>query len=150
MDTEEEVFLNGPSTSASVLHVENSFPKLPRKRPLTLANAPGRESGSFGAKRRLLCRHGDIDERMLLSIADAVGSKYTELGVELSVPYKWIQSNVENRPGMSKDNLKAMRVLDEWKSRAGEKFTYSELARALETDVVGLRSVAAKFCYSTS
>ena len=105
---------------------------------------------SGGVKRRLLCRQGDIDERTLLRVADAVGSKYTELGIELGLHYKWIQSNIENKASMTRDNLKALCILHEWRSRAGEEFSYSELAKVLEADQIGLRSVANQICYTTS
>ena len=79
-----------------------------------------------------------------------MGSKYTELGLQLGLSYNWIQSNVENKTSMTRDNLKALCVLHGWRDRAGEEFTYSELARALEVEEVGLRSVACQICYATS
>ena len=101
-------------------------------------------------KRRRLHRTCDIDERTLLRIADLVGSKYTELGIQLGLDYKWIQSNVENKPSMNKDHLKALCVLHEWRSRSGEEFGFAELAKALEAKEIGLNSVAMEICYDTS
>ena len=144
----EEVFLREPSASVAGLHY--AVHTLPRKRPLNPVNASGHPDHPIKAKRRLLCRQGDIDEKTLLKIANAVGSKYTELGLQLGLNYNWIQSNVENKANMTKDNLKALCVLHGWRARAGEEFTYSELARALEVEEVGLRSVACQVCYATS
>ena len=140
----EEVFLGEPANIPSSSDGGNIY-TLPRKRPLTSTAPP-----SGGAKRRLLCRQGDIDEKTLLRIADAVGAKYTELGIELGLNYKWIQSNVENKANMNRDNLKALHILHEWRSRAGPEFSYAELAKALEADQIGLRSVAVEVCYTNS
>ena len=138
----EDLFIGESSNIASSSDSRDIY-TLPRKRPL-----PSAPSG--GAKRRLLCRQGDIDERTLLRIADAVGAKYTELGIELGLNYKWIQSNVENKASMTRDNLKALHILHEWRSRAGPEFSYAELAKALEADQIGLRSVAVEVCYTNS
>ena len=143
----EEVFLGEPSTASSNVMLPSIDTRgdytLSRKRALN-------PTPSGGAKRRLLCRQGDIDERTLLRIADAVGSKYTELGIELGLNYKWIQSNVENKASMNRDNLKALHILHEWRMRAGPEFSYVELAKALEADQIGLRSVAVDVCYTNS
>lgn len=162
----EEVFLGEPSTSAATL--QSTAPLISdisppsvwdgpgkRKRPLNLVSSHQSCEAYYGntsgrAKRRLLCRQGDIDERTLLRVADAVGPKYTELGIQLGLHYKQIQSNVENKASMNKDNLKALWVLHEWKSRSGEDFCYAELAKALEADEIGLHRVAVQVCYNTS
>ena len=104
----------------------------------------------MSSKRRKAYCTGDIDERTLLRIADSVGSKYTELGIQLGLDYKWIQSNVENKPSMNKDHLKALCVLHEWRSRSGEDFGFAELAKALEDKEIGLNSVAMEICYDTN
>ena len=57
---------------------------------------------------------------------------------------------MENKPSINKDNLKALRVLHEWKSRSGEEFGFAELAKALEAKEIGLNSVAVEICYDTS
>ena len=126
----------------------------PHKRLLTQAfSSVSSNSGvSLGgaAKRRRVCHSGHIDERTMLRIADAVGSKYTELGIQLGLYYKWIQSNVENKSSMTKDNLKALGVLHEWKARTDEEFGFAELAKALEAKEIGLKRVAMEICYDTN
>ena len=153
----EDPFLCQPSTSAMttplIINPQDTDPlPPPRKRQLNQAlSHPTYESSSpRRPKRRRLFRTGDINDQTLLAIAEDVGSKYTELGIKLGLDYSWIQSNVENKPSMNKDHLKALHILEEWKSRSGEEFGFVELAKALESDVTGLNRVAVKFCYDTN
>ena len=153
----EDPFLCQPSTSAMptplIINPQDTDPlPPPRKRQLNQAfSHPTYESSSpRRPKRRRLFRTGDINDQTLLAIAEDVGSKYTELGIKLGLDYSWIQSNVENKPSMNKDHLKALHILEEWKSRSGEEFGFAELAKALESDVTGLNRVAVKFCYDTN
>lgn len=81
-----------------------------------------------------------------MAISKETCSEYTELGLQLGLEY----NDIQNALSTAKNNslhLKTFCILQEWKKRAGNDFTFTVLARALENENVGLATVAQKFCY---
>ena len=98
------------------------------------------------SKRRLFLRDDDIDDETLLDISQAACSKYTDVGIRLGLPYSVISSTIGGVGSSKPEHLKMFYVLQEWKERAANKFTFDVLSKALED--VGLASVARNFCYT--
>ena len=69
-------------------------------------------------------------------------TKYTSLGAELGLDFEDIAA-VEGADRNNSDQLRAIDVIKRWKDGAGSG-TVGELAKALASDEVGLRNVAAK------
>ncbi len=98
------------------------------------------------SKRRLIFRDDDINDQTLLDISQAACSKYMDLGIRLGLPYTVITSTIGGVGSIKPEHLKMFYVLQEWKGRAANKFTFDVLSEALED--VGLASVAHNFCYA--
>ena len=72
---------------------------------------------------------------------------WNEVGIQLGLPYKVVES-VCGQMGSHSGHMKGFHILQEWKNRSGDDFTYHHLARALEE--CGLTSIARKYCYNAS
>ncbi len=60
-----------------------------------------------------------------------------DVGVELGMEYKDLKNTIENNPKIQ-HHLQPMEMLQKWRSKAGDSFTYATLASALEE--VGLNT----------
>ncbi len=79
-----------------------------------------------------------------MKVARTVGAKWEEMGVALGLDFGTIKSTVSDVGGRP-EHMKAFYVLQEWKGRACEEFTYAKLASALEE--AGMHSCAQIHCY---
>lgn len=82
-----------------------------------------------------------------MEIAREIGGKWEEVGVALDVDFKVLKSVVASETAKV-DHMKAFYMLQEWKGRAADRFTYKTLALALEE--AGLNTCAQTFCYLES
>ena len=126
------------TTTTTVTPVASSNPSdNKRKRPRVVSTS----CGSTEVKRHIFIRRDDISDKILMDISHKASYKYLEVGIQLGLTYSTIQNTV----GGSREHLKTFHVLQEWKARAANEFTFSKLAHALEQ--VGLISLAQEFCY---
>ena len=91
-------------------------------------------------------REGELTDKFLMEVAHSVGSKWEELGIALDLDFGTIRSVVGADSGRP-EHMRAFYVLQEWKYRAAEGFTYGRLASALEE--VGLNRCAQGHCYTS-
>ena len=84
------------------------------------------------------------DDRYLIGIARDIADNWHEVSIELGLPESVVNS-VVGAIGTSPDHMKSYHMLQEWKHRASDDFTYQNLALALEKS--GLSTVAKKYCY---
>ena len=97
------------------------------------------------SKQRIVVKAGKIEnDKFLMDIAHDIGNKWEEVGVTLGVDYKVLRSVVGSETTKA-EHMRAFYMLQEWKGRAAEKFTYKALASALE--VAGLNTCARDHCY---
>ena len=89
-------------------------------------------------------RQGEMSDKFLMGVAHSVGSKWEELGVALNLDFGTIRSVVGADDGRP-EHMRAFYMLQEWKRRAAEGFTFVTLATALEE--AGLNSSAQRHCY---
>ena len=80
-----------------------------------------------------------------MDVAREICDKWEEVGIALAIDYKVLKSVIGGEAAKA-DHTKAFHMLQEWKSRAGEDFTYEVLSSALED--CGLSSCAQQYCYS--
>ncbi len=106
-------------------------------------NSKGDEDGT---KRSVVLKKGEITggDNFLMAIAREVGEKWEEVGIALEVRYKTLRSTVAK--AADSEHMKAFHMLQEWSSRAADKFTYGYLASALEG--AGLNTCARDYCYT--
>ena len=103
-------------------------------------------TGRSRVKRRLLVKEGALGgDKFLMEVARAVGPKWEELGIALGLDFGTIKSTVSD-VGSKPEHMKAFYILQEWKCRACNNFTYTTLASALEE--AGLQSCAQRYCYT--
>ena len=93
-------------------------------------------------KKMLVLRSEDISDKTLIEISKKVGSKYLDLGIHLGLDNNTVQNAIGNE---TPDYKKSFQVLQDWKKRAGNDFTFTVLAKALED--MGLTTDAQQFCY---
>ena len=97
-------------------------------------------------KHRTVLREGKIKgDKILMDIAWEIGGKWEEVGIALDVDFKVLRSVIASETAKA-DHMKAFYMLQEWRGRAAERFTYSTLASALES--TGLNTCAREHCYS--
>ncbi len=98
-------------------------------------------------KRQRTIKLCDITgDKVLMDIAKEVSDKWNEVGISLGIGFKTLQSNIGSLGNTVPDHRKAFLMLQEWKSRAVDSYTYMTLATALEEN--GLNMCAQKFCYT--
>ena len=101
-----------------------------------------------GTKRKIKLIEGMIgSDKVLMEIAREIGGKWEEVGVALDIDFKVLKSVVASETAKV-DHMKAFYMLQEWKGRAADQFTYKTLASALEE--AGLNTCAQMFCYLES
>ena len=106
------------------------------------------EAKSSSSKRKATPKEGMIEsDKVLMEIAREIGGKWEEVGVALDIDFKVLRSVVASEIAKA-DHMKAFYMLQEWKGRAADRFTYQTLASALEE--AGLNTCAQYFCYSNS
>jgi len=127
-------------------HLEISNDEIPRTEMRKEAKSAIEEDKS-SQKRRRVHKSGSISgDKFLLDVAAEVSEKWPEVGISLGIEYKVLQSNIGSLGTSIPDHRKAFLMLQEWKSRAADAFTYNKLASGLEEN--GLNSCALKFCYT--
>ena len=132
--------------SASKNDQEVTDRETPRKRMFNEEKS-ATEEDKFPQKNQRVYKSDSITgDKVLLAVAMEVSDKWSEVGVSLGIGYKILQSTIGNLGTSAPDHRKAFLMLQEWKSRAAESFTYNTLASALEEN--GLNSCALKFCYT--
>ena len=93
-------------------------------------------------------REGHITDKFLMEVSHSVCSKWEELGIALDLDFGTIRSVVGGTgDGSRPEHMRAFYVLQEWKRRAADGFTFARLASALEE--AGLTSCAQQHCYAS-
>lgn len=85
-------------------------------------------------------------DKFLMNIAREICEKWEEVGIALAIDYKVLKSVIGGDTSKP-DHTKAFHMLQEWKARAEDNFTYQVLSSALED--CGLNSCAQQYCYSS-
>lgn len=117
-----------------------------RKRKRKEEESHTEEKTSLSPKKlQRVVKSGEIGDKVLMGVAWEITDKWNEVGVSLSIGFKILQSTIGSL-GTIPDHMKAFHMLQEWKARAAENYTYQTLASALEEN--GLRACALKFCYT--
>ena len=87
------------------------------------------------------------DDRLLMSIAKDMADHWHEVSIQLGLPNTVVESII-GQFGSDSGHMKGFKLLQEWKRRASDDFTYHNLALALEES--GLISIAKKYCYDAA
>ena len=109
----------------------------------------GQTPGATGPGSSRVLKPGSIKDPdpLLKELAQGIGGKYNEVGIDLGLMFKDLQNALETGPSMMLPaNQKALQMLNLWRDKTPEMdFTYSILATALEKN--GLQRLANKHCY---
>lgn len=104
------------------------------------------EENEGAVKQAVVLREGKIkSDKLLMDVAWEIGGKWEEVGIALGVDYKVLKSVVASEVAKA-DHIRAFNMLQEWKSRAADRYTYSTLSSALES--TGLNTCAREHCYT--
>ena len=102
------------------------------------------------AQKQKIIKSGPIEDpdRLFNNLAKHIGDMYKEVGVDLGLSFKELESELETGAlAMKPASKKALKMLHIWKD-SEEDLTYSKLAAALEKN--GLTRCADKYCYTTA
>lgn len=118
-------------------------PSMVRKRK------PSLSSSEYQVKRPRKMNQGMLpsDDKFLLTIARDIADSWKEVSIELGLSNSVIESVIEGVKS-SPGHMKCYHMLQEWKRRNSDGYTYANLAFALEKS--GLESIAKKYCYESA